>query len=88
MRAAAILISREAAFQPILVKLVGSCAEGVGLDDVGAGAKVFRVNFAHQVRITEIQFVVTAIDVDALGVEHRAHRAVEDVNADRTPGVL
>ena len=39
------------------------------------------MDLAHQVGITEIQFVVAAIDVDALGVEHRAHRAVEDVNA-------
>ena len=42
---------------------------------------VFGVNLPNQVRITEIQFVVTAIDVDTLGVEHRSHRAVDDVNA-------
>ena len=48
----------------------------VGLDDVGAGANVFDVNLADQIRIAEVQLVVTTIDVDALGVEHRAHCAV------------
>ena len=60
---------------------MGGRAERVGLDDVGAGADVFCVNLAHEVGVAQIQFVVAAIDVDALGIEHRAHRAVEDVDA-------
>ena len=75
------LISCRLAFQSVLLKFVSGGAEGVGLDDVGAGADVFGVNLAHQIGIAEIQLVVAAIDVDALGIEHRAHRAVEDVDA-------
>ena len=42
---------------------------------------ILRVDLAHEIGITQVQLVVAAIDIDALGVEHRAHRAVEDVNA-------
>ena len=68
----------EVSFESVLLKFVSSGAEGVGLDDVGAGADVFGVNLANQIGSAEIQFVITAIDVDALGIEHRAHRAVDD----------
>src|ERR1043166_2939238 len=48
---------------------------------IRAGANVFGVDLAHQIGIAEIQFVVTAIDIDALRVEHRAHRVINDENA-------
>ena len=38
------------------------------------------MNLAHQIGIAEIQFVVAAINVDALCIEHRPHRAIEDVD--------
>ena len=81
MRAALMLISRRLAFETVGLQLVGGGAVGVGFDDVGAGANVFGVNVAHQIGRDQIQFIVGAIDIDALGIEHRAHRAVEDVNA-------
>ncbi len=65
-------------FEPVLLQLVSSGAEGVGLDDIGAGAYVFGVDLADQVGIAEIQLVVAAVDVDALGVEHRSHRAINN----------
>jgi len=36
---------------------------------------------ADEVGIAEVQFIVAAIDVDALGIEHRPHRAVADQDA-------
>ena len=81
MRAALMLISRGVAFQSVRLKFVDVGAEGVRFDDVGAGANVFGVNLADEIGRDKIQFVVGAIDVDALGIEHRSHRAVEDVNA-------
>jgi hypothetical protein len=38
------------------------------------------MDLSHQIGIAQVQFVVAAIDVNALGVEHRTHRAIEDVN--------
>ena len=71
----------QVVFESVLLQLVRRRAEGVGLDDVGARANVFGVDLAHQIGIAEIQLVVTTIDVDALCVEHRAHRAVHDMDA-------
>ena len=51
-------------------------AKSVGLDDLGAGADVFLVNVAHQGGERKIQFVVTAVDEGALGIQHGAHGAV------------
>ena len=70
----------QTAFETVRLQLMRGGAISIRLDDVGASANVFGVNFAHEVGRDEIQFVVGAIDVDALGVEHRAHRAIEDVN--------
>ena len=39
------------------------------------------MNFRDEVGTTEIQLVVAAIDIDALGVEHCPHRPVDDVDA-------
>ena len=71
----------EVCFEAVLLEFVRSGAEGVCFDDVSAGAYVFSVNFANEIGIAEIQFIVTTIDVDAFGIKHRAHRAVEDVDA-------
>ena len=71
----------KVSFESVLLEFVGRGAEGVGLDDVCAGAYVFGVNLAHEIRITQIQLVVAAIDVDAFGIKHRTHRAVEDEDA-------
>jgi len=67
----------EMSLESVLLEFVGSRAERVGLDDVGAGANVFGVYLADQIGRAEVQLVVTAINVDALGVEHRTHRAVD-----------
>ena len=39
----------ETAFESVLLELVSSGAERVGLDDVGAGANVFGVNLTDQI---------------------------------------
>ena len=63
------------------MQLVSGRTEGVGLNDVGPGANIFGVNLAHEIGVTEVQLVVAAIDVDAFGIQHRAHRTVEDQDA-------
>ena len=55
------------------------CAVGperVGFDDLGAGLDVFLMHFLDQRRRGEIEFIETAIDEDALRVQHRAHGAI------------
>ena len=61
-----------------MLELVCRGAERVGLNDVSAGANVFDVNLTHEIGIAKVQLVVTTIDVNTLGVEHRAHGAVEN----------
>jgi hypothetical protein len=39
------------------------------------------MDIAHEVGGDQIQFVVRTVDVDALRIEHRTHRAIKDVNA-------
>src|SRR5262249_50809549 len=56
-------------------------AEGVRLDDVGAGADVLLVDLRDEVRLREVQRVEALVDEDALRVEHRPHRAVADQHA-------
>ena len=36
------------------------------------------MHFAHELRRPEVELVVALVDEDALAIEHRAHRAVED----------
>src|SRR5881296_1144348 len=38
------------------------------------------VHLAHELRLLEVQLVITDVQEEALGVEHRAHRAVEHVD--------
>src|SRR5207244_9671411 len=70
----------HAALKAVLGQLGGRGAEGVCFENIGAGATVFRVDLAYQVRIAETHFIVATIDIYALGVEHRPHRPVEDVD--------
>ncbi len=55
-------------------------AEGVGLDDLGAGPEVGLVDLLHQAGLLQGQLVVADVDEHPAVVQHRAHRAVEDVN--------
>ena len=71
----------ETSFQSVRLELVGGSAESICLDDVSAGAHVFGVHFADEVGSDQIQFIVRSINVDALGIEHRAHRAIKHVGA-------
>jgi hypothetical protein len=68
-------LGREA----ILSEFARVGAEGVGLDDLGAGAEVFPVDGGDQVGLAEVQLVVADVEEDAALVEHGAHRPVEDV---------
>jgi hypothetical protein len=56
-------------------------AKGVRLDDVGARADVLAVHLGDQVGLRQVEFVETAIEKDALAIEHRPHRAVTDQHA-------
>src|SRR5215471_21243379 len=55
-------------------------AVSVCLNDISAGLDVFSLYCKHKIAAGEIQLVITAVDVDAALVEHRSHRAVEDIN--------
>ncbi len=66
--------------QSVAAELDGIGAEGVGLDDLGAGPHVGFVHLAHELRLLEVQLVIADVQEEALGVEHRAHRAVEHVD--------
>jgi hypothetical protein len=71
----------EISFEAVLLKFVRSCSEGICFDDISAGSYIFRVNLTYEIGIAEVKFIVTTVDVDAFGIKHRAHRAVEDVDA-------
>ena len=66
--------------EAVAVELQWIGAEGVGLDNLGARAHVFRVHFLHQPRLLEVQLVVADVQEEALAVQHGAHGAVEDVD--------
>ena len=51
-------------------------AERVGLDDLRAGRDVGPMDGAHQVGVRHVQLGQRAIERDAAGVQHGAHRAV------------
>ena len=70
--------------------------EGVGLDDVGAGRQVVRVDVADDLRLGQHQQVVVALEirrmvgeartavarlVQVVALDHGAHRAVDDEDA-------
>ena len=47
--------------QVVLAQHQGGCAEGVGLDDVGAGGQVFAVNVLDDVRTGHVEVLVAAL---------------------------
>ena len=51
-------------------------AEGVGLQDLGAGLQIVFVDRQDQVWIGKIQLVVAAVDKHPARIQHRAHGAV------------
>ena len=59
----------------------GRSGEGVGLDDVRAGADVFLMDLGDQIRLRDVERVEALVDEHALRVQHRAHRAVADEHA-------
>jgi hypothetical protein len=70
----------EFVVQPLRGELQSGRAVGIGLYDLGAGFDVFAVDGEHDLGAGKVQFVITAIDVNALGIDHRAHGAVEDAD--------
>src|SRR5262247_3071827 len=70
----------EFVVQPLRGELQSGRAVGISLDDLGAGLDVFAVDGQHDLGAGKVQFVITPIDVYALGINHRAHRAVEDAD--------
>jgi hypothetical protein len=56
----------------------GVGAESIGFNNLGSGLQVIVMNGANQIGLREIQFVVAAVDEDALGVKQRSHRAIAE----------
>ncbi len=67
--------------QPVRPELGRCGAERVGLENLGAGPDVLLVHFPHQRRLLQRQLVVADVEEEALGVQHRPHRAVEQMHA-------
>ncbi len=67
--------------ETVLCQLERIGAERVGLDQLGAGVGVCGVNLAHHVGCLHDEFVETGVEKDPLVVEHRSHRAIDDVDA-------
>ena len=64
--------------QPVPLQAKRISAKGIGFNDLGPGLQVFMVNAANQVGLRNIQFVIAAVDEDALGIEQRAHGAIAE----------
>ena len=60
--------------------------ESIGFNNLGSRLQVFVVNSANQVGLREIQFVVRAVDENALGVEQRPHGAIAQHGGLLDPG--
>ena len=60
----------------VAAKAKGVCPESIGFDDLRAGLQIFVMDGANQIGLRQVQFVVTAVDEDALGVQQGAHGAV------------
>ena len=56
-------------------------AEGVRLDHISAGAHIFAMHVGHEIGLRQIQFVEAAVEKNAAGIQHRAHRAVTNEHA-------
>ena len=59
-------------------KAKGIGTESVAFDDLGSGLQVLVVDSANKIGLGKIQFVVTAIDENSLGVKQRAHGPVAE----------
>src|SRR4051812_46973667 len=57
--------------------------ERIRLNDVGSGGDVLLMHLPHEIGRREIQFVIRAVDINALVIQASAHRTVEDVNVVR-----
>ena len=53
---------------------------GVGFDDLGARPHILLVHIADQSRQREVQFVIAAVDENALGVKRRTHGPIGHQN--------
>ena len=60
---------------------------GVGLQDLSACAHVLLVYLEHDLRVSEVELVVTLVDEHALRIEHGAHRPIEQVDMLVSDGV-
>jgi hypothetical protein len=69
--------------EPILRELDAVRAKAVCLDRLGTCLHVCLVDGAYEIRGPGVQLVVALIDEDALAVQHRPHRAVEEDDAVR-----
>ena len=50
--------------------------EGIGLDNLRARLQIFLMDGANQIRLRQVQFVVTTVDKHTAFVQHGAHGAV------------
>ena len=57
--------------QPLAIR-----PKSVGFDDLRARPQIFLVHVADQSRQRKVQFVITAVEENALGVKRRAHGPV------------
>src|SRR5262249_14822737 len=55
-------------------------AVGVRLHDLRAGPDVLAMDVEDDLRIADVQLVVALVDEDALGIEHRPRRPIEEVD--------
>ena len=67
-------------FEPVRGKLHEIRSEGVRLDQLRPGFDVCAVDAPHELGLLQCQSVVAHVHEDPLGVQHRTHRAVEDVD--------
>ena len=56
-------------------------AKSICLDDFSPGLQVLLVNGEDQVRVREVQFVVTTIDEDTASIEDRTHGSIGEHGA-------
>ena len=56
-------------------------AEGIRLDDIGAGSHVGVVHVGYQLGLGQVQLVERPVQEHAARVQHRAHRPVADQDA-------
>ena len=65
----------------VAVQLQRIRAEGVGLENLGAGAQVVCVHLLHEPGLLQVQLVVADVEEETLGVQHGPHGAIEHMDA-------